>query len=60
MNYGSLAALTAAPFLISLMQDSSAPSEFGDVQWSSDLGAAQVAAEASKKPIMLLFQEVPG
>jgi len=60
MERTTFAALAAAPLLMLHMQDESNPKEFGDIQWSSKLEAAQEAAQASKKPIMLLFQEVPG
>lgn len=39
---------------------SDSPPEFGSVQWGRKLEPALDAAEASKKPVMLLFQEVPG
>ncbi|MFT5732107.1 MAG: hypothetical protein ACJAZN_000172 [Planctomycetota bacterium] len=34
--------------------------EFGDVQWGRELEPALASAAESKKPVMLLFQEVPG
>lgn len=36
------------------------PREFGAVKWGKTLDDAQTAAAASKKPILLFFQEVPG
>lgn len=36
------------------------PPEFGAVAWGDRLEDAQRAAASSKKPILLLFQEVPG
>ncbi len=60
MEPRSFAALAAAPLLMIAAQEDSSPKEFGDVTWGSKLEVAQKAAQASKKPIMLLFQEVPG
>lgn len=34
--------------------------EVGDVKWGRDLEAARVTSKASGKPVMVLFQEVPG
>ena len=39
---------------------SKAPIEVGDVQWSRDLDGACKESERSGKPVMVLFQEVPG
>ncbi len=36
------------------------PVELGDVHWLRDLPAAVTAAQQSNKPILILFQEVPG
>ncbi len=36
------------------------PQEFGAVRWGRELEPALVRASTSHKPIMLLFQEVPG
>lgn len=36
------------------------PKEFGDVNWERRLEPALERAAASKKPVMLFFQEVPG
>lgn len=36
------------------------PVELGRVSWGRDLDAALVRAESSKKPVLLLFQEIPG
>lgn len=60
MEPRSFAALAAAPLLMIAAQEESHPREFGDVNWGTKLEDAQTAARASKKPIMLLFQEVPG
>lgn len=60
MEPRSFAALAAAPILMIAAQDDSSPREFGDVSWGTKLEDAQAAARVSKKPIMLLFQEVPG
>ena len=36
------------------------PSEFGHVSWGRDFPAAVAKAKAEKKPLMVLFDEVPG
>lgn len=36
------------------------PVELGKVQWGRNLGEAQKRSEAEQKPILTLFQEVPG
>lgn len=36
------------------------PEELGAVHWLRDLDAGQIAAQQTGKPILLLFQEVPG
>ena len=41
-------------------QPSDTKSEWGAVNWGRKLEPALDSAEASKKPVMLLFQEVPG
>lgn len=37
-----------------------APVELGDIHWSRDFDAATAQAKREKKPILILFQEVPG
>ena len=34
--------------------------ELGTVKWSRDLEASLAASKKSNKPVLLLFQEVPG
>lgn len=36
------------------------PVELGSVTWLRDYPTAQKQAQAGKKPILILFQEVPG
>lgn len=36
------------------------PVEFGAVAWGRELEPALAAASRAEKPVMLLFQEVPG
>ena len=36
------------------------PSEFGRVHWGRDYPAAVAKAKVEKKPLMVLFDEVPG
>ncbi|MEM6279335.1 MAG: hypothetical protein AAF733_07660 [Verrucomicrobiota bacterium] len=38
----------------------SAEIEIGKVEWGRDLNAALAESEKSGKPVLLLFQEVPG
>src|SRR5262245_19894626 len=37
-----------------------APKELGDVRWSRDLDAAIADAERLERPLLILFDEVPG
>ncbi len=41
-------------------EKSKAPIEVGDVDWSRDLDGACKVSKKSGKPVMILFQEVPG
>lgn len=41
-------------------QSMSQPEELGQVHWIRDLDAGRAAAQKSGKPILILFQEVPG
>ena len=36
------------------------PIEIGDVQWGRDFDAALKKSAATQKPLLILFQEVPG
>lgn len=36
------------------------PTELGDVHWLRSMEEAQVRSKAEKKPILILFQEIPG
>ena len=36
------------------------PIEIGDVQWGRDFNAALKNSAATQKPVLILFQEVPG
>lgn len=47
-------------FLLSGCQASDNPVEIGAVKWSRDLEKALAASEKSEKPVLILFQEVPG
>ena len=38
----------------------STPVELGMVKWNRDLDAAQNLSKSSGRPILMLFQEVPG
>ncbi|MEO1530424.1 MAG: VPGUxxT family thioredoxin-like (seleno)protein, type 2 [Planctomycetota bacterium] len=43
-----------------LAQQTSSPVEVGDVRWSRDFDATLSASRKSRKPVLVLFQEVPG
>ena len=43
-----------------LFADSNQPEELGGVDWLRDLGAAKEQSLQTGKPILLLFQEIPG
>jgi len=55
---GSLAAACAGLTLAA--QEASAPRELGAVRWQRAFEPALASAKAAGKPVMLLFQEVPG
>ena len=42
------------------ISDDDTPREFGAVHWGRKLEPALLKAANAKKPVMLLFQEVPG
>ncbi|MEL6184888.1 MAG: thioredoxin family protein, partial [Myxococcota bacterium] len=46
--------------LTSILAASALPPELGDVKWRRDFAAAEAEARASKKPLLVLFDEVPG
>ena len=54
--------LTAAslPSQTDLTRPGQQPVELGAISWHRDFDAACAAAEKARKPILLLFQEVPG
>lgn len=52
-----LAGLTA---FAAMQQESETPPEFGDVSWGRKLEDATGASARDGKPVLLLFQEVPG
>ncbi len=41
-------------------KESNSPVEIGLVNWNRDLEKAKIESAKSKKPILVLFQEVPG
>ena len=49
----------AFPPVVSLLADEP-PIEFGAVAWGRELEPALAAASKAEKPVLLLFQEVPG
>jgi hypothetical protein len=40
--------------------EAEAPVELGAIRWSRDFDAAQARAKKEGKPLLVLFQEVPG
>lgn len=52
--------LTAAMVLAASSCMAQGPRELGRIDWERDFPAAREAAKRSSKPILLLFQEVPG
>lgn len=54
------AAATVATVAMAWTDGDDVPQEFGAVRWERELEPALARASASHKPIMLLFQEVPG
>lgn len=46
--------------LTGICEASPRPRELGDVQWRRDLGEAQAEAKSLGRPLLLLFDEVPG
>ena len=44
----------------SAQTSASTPPEFGRVRWQRELEPALTASKESGKPVLLLFQEVPG
>lgn len=43
-----------------LVIDSDEIPEIGKVEWTSDLESAKQASAESGRPVLLLFQEIPG
>jgi hypothetical protein len=62
---GLVTGLLAAGVLLALPDDDEPaddgpPVEFGRVAWRRDLDAGLAAAAKVERPVLLLFQEVPG
>ena len=55
--FGFLAAAQAAPGFVEGSDD---PVELGLVSWQNDLDAALDDSASSGRPVLLLFQEIPG
>lgn len=54
------AALVGVLVLAAQAEENARPREFGQVEWIRTIDAGVSKAETAKKPILLLFQEVPG
>ncbi len=52
--------LPALALALSQASPPAAPPEFGVVAWERDYAAARARALREHKPLLLLFQEVPG
>jgi hypothetical protein len=52
--------LLASCLFLGLLPLAAGPVELGTVEWSRDYDASLKAVEKSGKPMLLLFQEVPG
>ncbi|MBK9384666.1 MAG: hypothetical protein IPN34_07585 [Planctomycetes bacterium] len=52
--------ISALPFLFTLALSPEEPVELGAVRWARELEPALAASARTKKPVLLLFQEVPG
>lgn len=59
-GWGLLLVFAVSGLLPAAQADADRPVELGDVQWMRDLDAATAKAKADKKPLLILFQEVPG
>ncbi len=53
-------ALAVGVLAIGITRSWAAPIEVGKVDWGRDYEAALAASKKTKKPILILFQEVPG
>lgn len=54
------AIVAVCAFVLHSANAADTPSEFGRVSWGRDYPAALAKAKAEKKPLMVLFDEVPG
>jgi hypothetical protein len=54
------AALSAGLLAVGMASWAGNPVEVGTVKWGRDYDAALAAAKESGKPVLVLFQEVPG
>jgi len=53
-------ALTVGALAVGITRAWAAPVEVGEVDWGRDYEAALAKAKESGKPVLILFQEVPG
>lgn len=59
-TFSLLLALAMAGLCFATPPEDPNATELGSVKWQRDLAAAKKSSQASGKPLMLLFQEVPG
>ncbi len=60
LRRGLLAALAAVMVGSGALLAADAPIELGQVRWGRDHAAGVAASKNSGKPLLVLFQEVPG
>ena len=60
MKFLLAAGFTLCLIMGCLIQETDPPVELGAVNWSRDLNAAKTQSDKTGKPILVLFQEVPG
>ena len=60
VSYQTMKHLLLSLILLAGCQASDNPVEIGTVKWSRDLDKTLSASKKSEKPVLILFQEVPG
>jgi len=58
VRWASIAAVSLSCMSLASLDDE--PIELGLVKWGRDLDAALIQAQSSRRPVLLLFQEIPG
>ena len=60
LQLAAVAALAVSGALFAATPRGDSPTEFGDVAWGRKLEPALEASARTGRPVLLLFQEVPG